>query len=106
MCIRDSGYPDGLSTQIALDQLKELKERKEPFFLGLGLFKPHLPFTAPQKYWELYDRTQIPVAKNPGLPQNVNLKSLHGSGEFNQYALGEEKAGCSISPRSSILKPC
>ncbi len=91
--VDDLGYPDGLTTQLAIKKLRELKNSSQPFFLGLGLFKPHLPFTAPQKYWDLYDEEKIPLAKNPGKPLNVSDNSLQESGEFNQYALGEEKAG-------------
>ena len=88
--VDDLGYPDGLTTQLAIAKLKELKDNEEPFFLGVGLFKPHLPFTSPKKYWDLYDEESIPVALNPTKPKNVSESSLLPSGEFNQYALGEE----------------
>ncbi|PZX61380.1 arylsulfatase A-like enzyme [Algoriphagus ratkowskyi] len=91
--VDDLGYPDGLTTQLAIKKLRELKNQSQPFFLGVGLFKPHLPFTSPQKYWDLYDEDQIPVAKNPRKPKNVANSSLQESGEFNGYELGEEKAG-------------
>ena len=93
--VEDDGYPDGLSTNLALSKLRELKRRKQPFLMGLGFFKPHLPFNAPKKYWDLYNRDSIPISENPRIPKNINLQSLHESGEFNQYALGEEKASLS-----------
>ncbi|MCK0189402.1 sulfatase-like hydrolase/transferase [Arenibacter sp. F20364] len=86
----DNGYPDGLTTQLAIAKLRELKDKEGPFFMGVGFFKPHLPFNAPKKYWDLYDREQIPVSQNPTIPEKINLKSLHESGEFNGYALGDE----------------
>ncbi len=88
--VDDNGYPDGLTTQLAVAKLRELKKQKHPFFMGVGFFKPHLPFNAPKKYWNLYNRDDIPLSPNPEIPKNTNLKSLHNSGEFNQYALGEE----------------
>lgn len=88
--VDDLGFPDGLTTQLAISKLKELKDQKEPFFLGVGLFKPHLPFTSPKKYWDLYDEDSIDIAINPGKPENVSDQSLLPSGEFNGYALGEE----------------
>jgi arylsulfatase A-like enzyme len=88
--VGDDGYPDGLTTQLAISKLRELKDREGPFFMGVGFFKPHLPFNAPKKYWDLYDRDKIPTSPNPTIPQNISLKSLHGSGEFNGYALGDE----------------
>lgn len=91
--VHDLGYPDGLTTQLAIKKLRELKNSSQPFFLGVGLFKPHLPFTSPKKYWDLYDEDKIPLAQNPKKPQHVSNNSLLESGEFNQYLLGEEKAG-------------
>lgn len=90
--VEDAGYPDGLTTELALQKLKELSEKQQPFFLGVGFFKPHLPFNAPKKYWDLYERSEIPLTHSPDIPEHVNLASLHESGEFNQYKLGEEKA--------------
>jgi len=93
--VDDKGYPDGLTTELAIDKLRELKQQKKPFFMGIGFFKPHLPFNAPKKYWELYNRDDIDTSPNPYIPQQINQQSLHGSGEFNQYALGDEMAGIS-----------
>jgi len=89
--VDDTGYPDGLTAELAIKKLKELSVKGKPFFLGVGFFKPHLPFNSPKKYWGLYDENEIPLAPYPGIPENVNLASLHNSGEFNGYKLGEEK---------------
>ncbi len=95
--VNDEGYPDGNTTNLAISKLQEMKDKNKPFFMGVGFFKPHLPFNAPKKYWDLYDRDSLPISDNPNIPENINLKSLHESGEFNQYALGEEKASLSKS---------
>ena len=89
--VSDTGYPDGLITEQALGKLGELAKKDEPFFLGVGFFKPHLPFNAPKKYWDMYDESEIPLSPNPYIPENVHPASLHGSGEFNGYQLGDEK---------------
>lgn len=90
--VPDEGYVDGLTANLAIKKLKELKEKGKPFFLGVGFFKPHLPFNAPKKYWDMYDEREIPLSPNPFIPENVNPASLHGSGEFNGYKLGDEAA--------------
>jgi len=73
--VSDIGYPDGLILQSAINELKELKLQKKPFFLGVGFFKPHLPFNAPQKYWNLYKRDQIPIASDPYIPEGISKKA-------------------------------
>lgn len=90
--VPDEGYPDGLTANLAIKKLKELKAKGQPFFMGVGFFKPHLPFTAPKKYWDMYKREDIPLPPFTGIPENSTKARLHGSGEFNQYKLGEEKA--------------
>lgn len=90
--VEDEGYPDGLTANLAVERIAELAKRNQPFFLGVGFFKPHLPFTAPQKYWDMYKEEDISLTHSPELPQNVHAASLHGSEEFNQYKLGAEKA--------------
>ncbi|MFH6602139.1 sulfatase [Maribacter algicola] len=102
--VDDEGYPDGLTADLAVSKLRELKDPDQPFFMGVGFFKPHLPFNAPKKYWDLYDRNKIPLSENPNIPENINLKSLHESGEFNQYTLGEEKASLSKSVSDSYAR--
>lgn len=53
--VPDDGYPDGQLANLAIQTLKTLSRKPEPFFLAVGFFKPHLPFNAPRKYWDLYD---------------------------------------------------
>src|SRR5690606_23644153 len=90
--VDDLGYPDGLTAELAVEKIADLAKKESPFFLGIGFFKPHLPFNAPKKYWDLYDEESLPLSPVPRIPTNVNSKSLHNSSEFNQYRLGEEKA--------------
>ena len=57
--VYDTAYFDGKIAQKGIDDLRQLKESKQPFFLALGFMKPHLPFNAPKKYWDLYNRSNI-----------------------------------------------
>lgn len=88
--VDDSGYPDGLTAELAVGKLKELTASGQPFFLGVGFFKPHLPFNSPKKYWDLYDEASIPLTRYDYVPVNVNKASLHNSPEIKQYKLGDE----------------
>ncbi|MCA9140859.1 MAG: sulfatase-like hydrolase/transferase, partial [Planctomycetales bacterium] len=57
--VPDAAYDDGYNTQIAIATMKEMAKGDKPFFLGMGFKRPHLNWTAPKKYWDLYDRDAI-----------------------------------------------
>jgi len=78
--VPDSAYFDGRIADKAVAALREMKGR--PFFLAVGFWKPHSPFNAPKKYWDLYDREQIEPPSNPLPPKNVPSVALHDSREI------------------------
>jgi iduronate 2-sulfatase len=78
----DNAFYDGAQTDLAIEKLKELKDRDEPFYFALGYFRPHLPFVAPKKYWDLYDREQLSLADNPYLPVDSPLMAINSSYEL------------------------
>jgi arylsulfatase A-like enzyme len=90
--VDDRGYPDGITADLAVEQLNGLAKKRQPFVLAVGFFKPHLPFTAPKQYWDLYEEEDVPLSPVPDLPENVHEASLQKMGEFNSYEAGEEKA--------------
>ncbi|MEG1748978.1 MAG: sulfatase-like hydrolase/transferase, partial [Tannerellaceae bacterium] len=90
--VPDEGYPDGLTASLAVRKLKELSVKPQPFCLAVGFFKPHLPFTAPKKYWDLYDEEAIPLSPVPELPEGSSPVGLHNSHEFTGYQLADENA--------------
>ena len=59
--VPDNQYADGQTADEAIVRLRAARERGTPFFLAVGFLKPHLPFVAPQKYWDLYQRDELPV---------------------------------------------
>jgi arylsulfatase A-like enzyme len=77
----------------AIEILREIKkEGKEPFFLATGFHKPHLPFVAPKKYWDLYAEADIQLADNPYLPQDAPFWAVDNAGELRVYG-GVPKKG-------------
>ncbi len=88
--VDDTGYPDGLTAALAIEQLKKYSKRDQPFFLGVGFFKPHLPFTAPDAYWKLYNREDMPLATSRTPPNGISKASLQNNSEFNSYKSGDE----------------
>ena len=84
--VPDTGYADGWNAREAVRQLRNLKARGEPFLLAVGFYKPHLPFNAPNRYWDLYKREQISLAKNSQPPNGVDPAiSLHNSFEVTTH---------------------
>ena len=61
----DDSYIDGKLANLAIENLAKLKRRPQPFFLAVGFFKPHLPFNAPKKYWDLHDPKAFALAGRP-----------------------------------------
>jgi arylsulfatase A-like enzyme len=82
----DEIYSDGRLTQWALLKLQESADRDQPFFLGVGYVKPHLPFQAPIKYWDLYSEEDIKLAPNPFPPENAPIESIHNWKETRYYS--------------------
>lgn len=81
----DSLFRDGRIALAVLDALSMAAEKEEPFFFAVGFGKPHLPFSAPKKYWDLYERNNIPLVPNKERPE--------GSPEiaFSRYNLWQYK---------------
>jgi arylsulfatase A-like enzyme len=83
----DDAYPDGDCTNKAITYLEKFSANKEqPFFLAVGFLKPHLPFNAPAKYWDLYNRDQIDLPDNYHAPKDAPAGAVHNSGELRAYA--------------------
>lgn len=90
--VEDGDYFDGKTALKTIEDLRRLKKEGKPFFLGCGFVKPHLPFYAPKKYWDLYKRKELKLADNRYRPKNAP-KDLRGSGEFRTYHFGDYKLG-------------
>ena len=80
----DSIYPDGISVDEAIRQLDALAaDSDKPFFLAVGILRPHLPFGAPAKYLKPYIDAQLPPTPHPNKP--TGKTTWHKSGEFMKY---------------------
>ena len=83
--VPDNAYNDGANALRALEILEKLKSDTKPFFFAVGFSKPHLPFVAPKKYWDLYKREDMPVAAFQEKPKNSVDPAFHNSGEIRAY---------------------
>jgi iduronate 2-sulfatase len=83
--VPDNAYNDGANALMARDILMGLKDKNEPFFFAVGFSKPHLPFVAPSKYWDLYNREDMPLASYQEHALNSPAFAYHNSGELLGY---------------------
>lgn len=83
--VDDSAYNDGKTADKSISDLKKLKEAGKPFFLAAGFVKPHLPFNAPKKYWDMYDVKDIKLPENFTFPESAPEIANHNWGELRYY---------------------
>lgn len=83
--VPDTAYDDGKLALRTIADLKRLKTLGKPFFLACGFWKPHLPFNAPQKYWDLYNPEDIKPAPNRFRPEGLP-EQVRNSSEIYAYA--------------------
>ncbi len=81
----DDELPDGATAAEAVKRIAALKAKGEPFFLAVGFIKPHLPFVAPQKYWDLHDPGAIPGPATATLPKGTPSFVGHNNSELHAY---------------------
>jgi len=88
----DDVYPDGQTALKAMETLQRLKNEGKPFFLGVGFVKPHLPFTCPQKYWDMYPEDMIHLPTDSPPAKDAPAPAFHDLYELRSYG-GIPKTG-------------
>ncbi len=81
--VPDNAYADGLTAEHAIQELNRLKDK--PFFMAVGFTRPHLPFNAPKKYWDLYPENEIKLSDNPLVPDGAPKEALTDWSELRGY---------------------
>ena len=98
--VPDNQYQDGQNVNIAIRELKEAAQRDEPFFFAMGLWKPHLPFNAPKKYWDMYDPAKLPLSEFSGVTEgetkysrvHFSLPQYSGESDTDTHIVSEARA--------------
>ena len=108
--VPDEAYQDGKLAQMAIESLNRLAPKakaknekdRQPFFLGVGFRKPHLPFCSPQKYWDLYDRSKIPLPY-PDKPKNAPEIAFTNWAEMRKYSDIPEVGNCDEAKTRELI---
>ena len=88
---RDEDHTDGKVATQAIELLE--KHKDEPFFLAVGFYKPHTPYVAPKKYFDLYPMEKIDVPKMPaGYEKTVPAPALHSTRPWPYFGVTHEQA--------------
>lgn len=87
----DQVYPDGPSIDVAVKEIERLSAQPSPFFLAVGILRPHLPFGAPEQYLDRYRDIALPPIPHPNKPSGKT--TWHRGGEIKTYDLLGHKVG-------------
>jgi arylsulfatase A-like enzyme len=83
--VPDNTFHDGALADMAVSALRDCAKKNQPFWLGVGFIRPHLPFVSPKKYWDLYDPAKIALAPNPFKPKGAPDYAVLPGGELRTY---------------------
>jgi iduronate 2-sulfatase len=97
--VPDNVYVDGRVADLAVERVRALAAQAQPFFLAVGFRRPHLPCSAPQRFWDLYDPEKLREIPHPGPPAGAPDVAIHNSVELRGYT-DMPKVG-SLSPEQA-----
>lgn len=84
--VLDEAYADGRVARHAIDRLRKLSQHPDrPFFMAVGFARPHLPFSVPEKYWNLYDPETLPMPEYEDFPVGAPGFAGKRKGEIAQF---------------------
>ncbi|RHW19314.1 DUF4976 domain-containing protein [Sphingomonas gilva] len=83
--VPDEAYADGRTAARAIERLRALRGKEQPFFLAVGFARPHLPFSVPKRYWDMYDPAKLPMPKFEDHPAGAPAYAGKQGGEIVAY---------------------
>lgn len=102
--ISDEEYPDAMICEKTIEDLRQLSNGDSPFFLACGFYRPHLPFNAPKKYWDLYPETEVKLPNNMYFPQGLSSAFQYSWGEMRAYRGIPDKGPVSDETARNLIR--
>lgn len=100
--VPDNALPDGKTADKAIEVFREIKDKR--FLMAVGFLKPHLPFVAPKKYYDLYPPKKLSLADNPFPPKDVPQMALTNWGELRNYSDIPKKGSLSNEKALELIR--
>ena len=88
-------FMDYCTATKAIERMEYVAKLAKPFFLGVGLIRPHLPFVVPEDMWGMYDHTKIELPASTAPPIN------HVDISLNDQIFSGNKTFCPSGPDSN-----
>lgn len=82
----DDELIDGARTDLAIEDIRRLGKKGEPFFLAMGYIRPHLAWIAPKKYWDMHDPQKLPIVTGEKVTPDTPPYALSNSYEMTHYS--------------------
>ncbi len=102
--VPDTAYADGQIADEAAARLRKAAAKPdEPFFMAVGFLRPHLPFMAPKKYWELYERSSFQPPKRQTPPEGAPAFARTTWGELRAYSDMPEVGSLSLDQQRELI---
>jgi len=101
--IPDVVYHDGQIASRAIEELQDSKNSSQPFFMAVGFHRPHLPFNAPKKYWDIYNEEDIEIPLNGYFPKNAPEEARFNFEELRFFSNIPDKAALPDSTAKKLL---
>lgn len=87
---KDKEHTDGMVATESIRLMEQYTKENQPFFLGVGFYKPHTPFVAPKKYFDLYDPEKLPLPQIPeGYLETLPQPAVRSIRVSNQWVPGQ-----------------
>lgn len=88
--VDDSFYGEGVVVDKSIEDIQQIANKDKPFFLAVGFHRPHLPFIAPDRYWEMYradeiQRLNLQIETHRARAPNVSRRFYHNWYEIKSY---------------------
>lgn len=84
--VNDTAYADGRVARRAIERLRVMKQKPgQPFFMAVGFARPHMPFSVPQRYWDMYNPEELPLPQIEQAPEGAPGYAGKTGGEVAQY---------------------